>query len=95
MMGVGGGAMTLSLLLAITANDWNSPGFEGGVVLFFAGTASVLVGIPILASSASNARKAGKLSLELNSARYIYPESPPQIVYPALKISVPLNSSKR
>ncbi|MBN7817722.1 hypothetical protein [Algoriphagus pacificus] len=95
LMGAGGGAIALSFLLALTADDWNSPGFEGGVFLFFAGSATVLIGIPIIVSSAANARKAGRLSLELNSARVLNPENPPKTIYPALKISLPLNSSRR
>ena len=95
LMGVGGGAVALSFLLALTADDWDSPGFEGSVFLFYAGSASVLIGIPIIVSSAANARKAGRLSLELNSARVLNQESPPKTIYPALKISLPLNSSKR
>lgn len=95
MMGAGAGAMALGLLIASSANDWDSPAFGGGFVLFFAGSASVIIGIPIIVSSASKARKAGQLSLGLNSARVIYQEGSFQTTYPALKFSVKLNSAKR
>ena len=95
LMGVGGGAVALSFLLALTADDFDSAGFTGGVFFFLAGSASVLIGIPIIVSSASIARKAGQLSLDLNSARVLNPEGSSQMIYPALKISLPLNSSRR
>lgn len=94
MMGAGVGTAALSILIGSLA-DWDSPAYTGSANLAFAGSASTIIGIGILVSSASNARKAGQLSLELNSARIINPEAPSQMIYPALKISIPLNSSKR
>ncbi len=95
MMGAGAGAMALGALIANTANDLDSPAVGGGIVLFFAGSASVIIGIPIIVSSSAKARKAGQLSLGLNSARVINPEGSTKTTYPALKISVNLNSEKR
>ena len=95
MMGAGVGATALGILLATTATSWDSPAFGGGGILALAGSASTVIGIAILVSSASNARKAGKLSLELSSTRVINSEVTPQMIYPSLKFSIPLNSSKR
>lgn len=95
MMGAGAGTVALGTLIAILSNDWASTAFGGGVVLFFVGSASTIIGIPILVSSASKARKAGQLSLELNSARVIVPNGSAFPTYPALKVSLPLNSAKR
>jgi hypothetical protein len=95
MIGAGAGTAALGVLLAVFSNDWDSPAFGGGVILFVAGSASAIVGIPIIVSSASKARKAGQLSLVTDSARVINPNVSSFNIYPALKISVPLNSAKR
>jgi hypothetical protein len=95
MIGAGAGTAALGLLLAYSANNLSDPALGVAGALLLVGSASAIIGIPILVSSASKARKAGQLSLVLNSARVMNPEGSPQMIYPALKISVPLNSSKR
>lgn len=95
VMAIGGGAVGLGLVLAASSNDWSDGSFAGGIILAGAGSLAVLVGVPILAGSASKARKAAQLSL---TAMRTSPEqrafrAPSHI--PSLTLSFPLSSRLR
>lgn len=96
MLGAGVGATLIGTVLFGSA--W-STGSEvvgvSGTLLGTAGVISTLVSIPIIVSSASKARKAGQLSLDLNTVRIITPGRNSPSGYPGLKLSVSLNSDKR
>jgi hypothetical protein len=96
MLGAGLGATLIGTVMFGSA--W-STGSEvvgvSGAILVTAGVISTLVSIPIIISSASKARKAGQLSLDLNTARVLTPGGNSPSIYPGLKLSVPLNSAKR
>lgn len=94
MMSTGAGAAALGLLIASSSN-WDQPGFEGGAILFLAGSVSVVIGIPVIISSASKARKAGKLSLDLNTARVFNPRESSNTTFPAVKLSFPFTLTSR
>ncbi|GMQ31313.1 hypothetical protein [Algoriphagus confluentis] len=66
-----------------------------GVMLMTAGSIATLVSIPILIGSASSARKAGKLSLDIAQIEPLHRMNAHFRGYPALKFSLPLNSQKR
>ncbi len=95
MLAVGGSAATLGLLLAATSTDWDSAGFGGGIILFVAGSATAILSIPILVSSASKARKAAQLSVGTDSARVINSQGSTLKTYPTLNLSIPLNAIRR
>lgn len=94
MLGAGLGSTILGAVMVGTAWGGGSEFVGGaGVVLLTAGSISTLVSIPILVSSASNGRKAGKLSLgigEVVQSRANIPGIAKP--YPALNFSLPLNS---
>ena len=96
MLGAGLGATVIGT--AMFGSAW-STGSEvvgiSGAILVTAGVISTLVSIPIIVSSASKARKAGQLSLDLNTARVLTPGGNSASIYPGLKLSVFLNSDKR
>lgn len=96
MLGAGLGATVIGTVMFGSA--W-STGSEvvgvSGAILVTAGVISTLVSIPIIISSASKARKAGRLSLDLNTARVLTPGGNSPSIYPGLKLSVSLNSDKR
>lgn len=96
MLGAGLGATVIGTVMFGSA--W-STGSEvvgvSGAILVTAGVISTLVSIPIIISSASKARKAGQLSLDLNTARVLTPGGNSPSIYPGLKLSVSLNSDKR
>jgi hypothetical protein len=96
MLGAGLGATLIGTVMFGSA--W-STGSEvvgvSGAILVTAGVISTLVSIPIIVSSASKARKAGQLSLDLNTARVLTPGGNSPSIYPGLKLSVSLNSGKR
>ncbi|MEB2774907.1 hypothetical protein SYJ56_06295 [Algoriphagus sp. D3-2-R+10] len=94
MISAGAAAAALGLLIA-TSSNWYGYGLDTGGFVFLAGSVSAIVGIPIIISSASKARKAGKLSLDLNTARVIHQRGTSNPTYPALKISIPLYSTSR
>jgi hypothetical protein len=62
-----------------------------GVTLMLAGTISTLVSIPVIVSSASKGKKAGKLSLGISSISSAHPSGIVSQNYPALNFSIPLN----
>lgn len=62
-----------------------------GVTLMLAGTISTLVSIPVIVSSASKGKKAGKLSLGISSISSANPSGIVSQNYPALNFSIPLN----
>jgi hypothetical protein len=96
MLGAGLGATLIGTVMFGSA--W-STGSEvvgvSGAILVTAGVISTLVSIPIIVSSASKARKAGQLSLDLNTVRVLTPGGNSPSIYPGLKLSVSLNSDKR
>jgi hypothetical protein len=95
IMAVGAATAGLGLLLAATSNDWGNASFGGGIILFVGGSAAVIIGVPIIISSASKARKAAQLSIGTNSARVIHQHGTYSTFYPALNISFPINSTRR
>ncbi len=92
MLVVGSGIVALGIIIA------NSGEFSGstnrlGHSLILVGIPVSIIGIPIIISSASKARKAAQLSLGTQTVRMpILQET--QKIYPALTFSVQLNSSK-
>ncbi|GAA0880300.1 hypothetical protein GCM10009119_32700 [Algoriphagus jejuensis] len=94
MMIAGGAATAVGMMLAWNS-AWDSAEFGAGGFLMLAGSASVIIGIPIIVSSANKARKAATLSLSANSARMIRPNGFSPQVYPALNLTIPLHSDNR
>jgi hypothetical protein len=95
MLGAGAGSVLLGTVLFGTA--WNSgSNFAGGASAFFlvAGSISTLVSIPVLVSSASNGRKAAKLSIGTTQLAAPSSKWGGQKTYPTWIISIPLNSQK-
>ncbi|WP_187176176.1 hypothetical protein [Algoriphagus sp. AK58] len=91
-IGVGAAATGLGSLLALTSDDWDSAGFGTGLVLFVGGGAMMVIGIPILISSSAKARKAGKLSLGVETVRTIQPNMNfSGKTVPTVTLSFPLN----
>lgn len=93
MLGTGLGAAILGTAMVGAAWGGGSE-FVGatGVVLMTAGTISTLVSIPVIVSSASKGRKAGKLSVITANAPLVrLPEDAPRY-YPAVHFSYPLTS---
>ena len=95
LLGAGVGSVILGTVLFSAAWSNGSDVTGGaGVLLMTAGSISTLVSIPVLISSASNGRKAAKVGI--GTARF----SEPQQVgflgkpFPALSITLPLNSQK-
>jgi len=88
---VGGGAVSWVLGAAIGSDCFECTGGTVGGVMTVVGGLAVLVGIPTLLISGSNAKKARQLSL-INQPLYP-PVSSGQIPrsYPALRISISLN----
>jgi hypothetical protein len=95
MIGAGAGTAGLGILLAANSNSFDSPAFGGGIILFLAGSASTVIGVPIIISSASKARKAAQLSIGAKTTQLFIPDNPSNQAYPTLNISIPLNSAKR
>ena len=96
MIGVGAAALGLGTVIAFASNDLESTGFATGGILFIAGGASTILGIPVLISSSAKARKAARLSLgtetvsQINSDMIFSGKS-----IPSLTLSIPLNSLKQ
>lgn len=95
MIAVGASAALIGTLLAASSDDWDDFSFGGGVILFTGGSAAAILGVPLIISSASKARKAAQLSLGANSARVIFPNGASRKIYPAIQLSIPINSSNR
>ncbi len=91
MLGTGLGATILGTVMVGAAWGGGSE-FVGatGVVLMTAGTISTLVSIPVIVSSASKGRKAGKLSLVAATAPLHRPPGNAAGYYPAVSFSFPL-----
>ncbi len=94
MMIAGGAATAVGVMLAWNST-WDSTEFGAGGLLMLAGSASVIIGIPIIVSSASKARKAATLSVSANSARMIRLNGSSLQLYPAMNLTIPLHSTKR
>lgn len=96
MLGAGVGAVVLGTVLFAAAWDSGS-GFAGGASVFFltAGSISTLVSIPIIISSASNGRKAGRLSMGLGQTQALQAPRFSPNAYPTISFSLPLNAQKR
>lgn len=96
MLGAGLGATVIGTVMFGSA--W-STGSEvvgvSGAILGTAGVISTLASIPIIVSSASKARKAGQLGLDLNTVRVLTPGGNSPSIYPGLKLSISLNTDKR
>jgi hypothetical protein len=92
MLGSGIGAGLLGT--AMFGAGWNEgSGFVlgSGITLMLAGTVSTLVSIPVLVSSASKGKKAGKLSLGIASIATAQPHGFASQNYPSLHFSIPLH----
>jgi len=93
MLGAGVGATVLGIVMFGVA--W-SGGSEvaglTGIGLFTAGAISTLASIPIIISSASIARKAATLSIQSRALPGIQPDGLSSVIYPALNLSIPINS---
>lgn len=85
MMGVG--------IIALGVSSASSDSGDGiGPYLFYVGVPIAIIGVPIIISSSSKARKAAHLSLGTQTVRGLtLPQT--QKVYPALTFTVNLNSS--
>lgn len=94
MIIAGLGTAGIGLLIA-ASSDWDSSGFASGGILFLAGSASTILGVPIIVSSAATARKAARLSVQADSSRLIYSDGSSVGIYPTLNLTIPLNSRKR
>lgn len=93
MLGAGVGATLIGTVMFGSAWSTGSEVVGGsGVVLLTAGVISTLVSIPIIISSASKARKAAKLSIQSRSLPDIQPAGLSSVIYPALSLSIPINS---
>ena len=95
LIGAGAGAAALGLVLAASSDDWSDSSFGSGIILFVVGSASTVLGIPVLISSASKARKAGRLSLGTQTVRAPIFQNSSWKIYPSLNFSVPLHSTKK
>lgn len=95
MMTIGAGAVGLGLILAVSSTSWDDSSFEAGTLLTGLGLTLAIISVPILVGSASSARKAAQLSVGANTAQVIDPNGSLLRVYPALNLSIPLNSTKR
>jgi hypothetical protein len=95
MLGAGAGSVILGTVLFGTAWNTGSDIAGGASALFLiTGSISTLVSIPVLVSSASKGRKAAKLSIGTNQVAGIDLADFRQKTYPALGISIPINSQK-
>ena len=95
MLGTGVGAVVIGTVIFAAAWDSGSD-FAGGASFFLvtAGAISTLVSIPILISSASNGRKAGKLSIGLGQTQALQAPGLHTRAYPTISFSIPLNTQK-
>lgn len=96
MLGAGVGAVVVGTVMFAAA--WDSGlDFAGDASVFFlaAGSISTLVSIPIIISSASNGRKAGKLSMGLGQTQALQAPGFSPSAYPTISFSLPLNTQKR
>ena len=93
MLGTGLGATILSTAMVGAAWGGGSE-FVGatGVVLLTTGVISTLVSIPVIVSSASKGRKAGKLSLVAATAPLHRLPGNTSGYYPAVSFSLPLTN---
>lgn len=96
MLGTGIGASLLGTVMIGAAWGDSDSNFLGGtgVVLLTAGTISTLVSIPIIASSASKGKKAGKLSLTLVRGPQAFLPIPISGAFPAVSFSLPLTPNR-
>lgn len=93
MLGAGLGATVIgTVMFGIAWSNGSEIVGGSGIILFSAGAISTLVSIPILISSASTARKAAKLSVQSRSLPGIQPNGFSNVIYPALNLSIPINS---
>jgi hypothetical protein len=95
MLGSGIGAGLLGVVMF--GAGWNEgSGFVlgSGVTLMMAGSISTLVSIPVLVSSASKGKKAGKLSLGIASIASAQPHGFASQNYPSLNFSIPLHLNR-
>jgi len=95
MLAIGGGAVGLGLILAFSSNSWYDSSFEAGTIITGLGLTLAVISVPVLVASASSARKAAQLSVGAKTAQMSNPNGPSLKVYPALNLSIPLNSTKR
>lgn len=96
MLGAGVGAVVIGSVLIGATLDGSSDFVDGTIAfLLVAGGISTLVSIPILISSASNGRKAGKLSIGLGQTQALQAPGFPPKAYPTIGFSLPLNAQKR
>jgi hypothetical protein len=90
---VGSGMMALGLISLGVSNNLSDATIGIGYSLIMIGIPVTVVGLPIIISSASKARKAAQLSVGAQTVRTpTLRES--QEIYPAITFTVNLNSSK-
>lgn len=65
-----------------------------GATLMLAGTISTLVSIPVIVSSASKGKKAGRLSLGASNISLAHPTGIASQSYPSLNFSLPINQAR-
>jgi hypothetical protein len=89
---VGSGMMAVGIIATGISINSSDSGDGIGPYLIFVGIPITLIGVPIIISSASKARKAAQLSLGTQTVRgFTLPQT--QKVYPALTFTINLNSS--
>lgn len=94
MIGVGTVAFALGALVIDNSYGLEDPSLGSGLILSLGGGVSALIGIPILISSGSKARKAAKLSLEATKIQNSSIPGQQTKVFPAVGVSIPLNTIK-
>jgi hypothetical protein len=95
MLGAGVGATVAGTVMFFAAWGGAAPAVgTTGVILFTTGSISTLASIPVLISSASNGRKAGKISLVNENSDQSQIMGMGRKSYPALSFSYPIYSRK-
>ena len=96
MLGAGIGATVAGTVMFAAAWGGASAAVgTTGVILFTTGSVSTLVSVPIIISSASNGRRAGKLSLLSEKSDLSQTLGTGTKFYPALNFSYPIYSRKK
>lgn len=95
MLGAGLGSVLVgTVLFGVGWSDGSDVAGGAGVLLMTAGSISTLVSIPILISSASNGRKAAKLSISTATLPVPISKNFPLQTYPTMSFAIPLNPLK-
>jgi hypothetical protein len=96
MLGAGVGATVAGTVMFFAAWGGASAAVgTTGVILFATGSVSTLASVPIIISSASNGRRAGKLSVSSEKSDLSQTLGKGAKFYPALNFSYPIYSRKK